>query len=283
MINSIIIVIATIILAPIIGGLLVGFDRKLTAKMQNRIGPPVLQPFYDFFKLLGKENIVVARSQLFYVMGNILFMVASLIMFMLKQDLLMTIFVMAFGSVSLMLGGLSIQSPYSRLGSHREMLQMLAYEPVLIFMVVGIYFLTGSFTVNSVLNYSQPLLPSMPLIFAAVLLILTIKLRKSPFDFSTSHHGHQELVKGFLTEFSGPQLAIIELAHWYEIVLVIGIIALFWATNIYIGIAIALASYFLEIMIDNITARMTWRWMLGVAWTVGIGLCIINIGWLYFR
>lgn len=281
MLETILTVIITIAAAPIIGGFLVGIDRILTARLQGRVGPPLLQPFYDFFKLLGKENIIVNRVQMFYVLSNLVLMVTSLVLFVLKQDLLMIIFVMAFGSMALILGGLSVQSPYSRIGSHREILQMMAYEPVLIFMVVGIYLKTKSFNVQSVLDMKEPLLMFMPLIFMAILLILTIKLRKSPFDFSTSHHGHQELVKGLFTEFAGPQLALIELAHWYELVLVLGFIVLFWATNIYVGIVIALASMIFEIIIDNITARLTWKWMLLAAWTVGIGLCLINIAYLY--
>jgi len=281
LLSALLTIIVTIIVVPAIGGLLVGADRIITARMQGRIGPPLIQPFYDLFKLLGKENIVVNRVQMFYVLSNLALMITSVVLFVLKQDLLMIIFIMAFGSMALILGGLSVQSPYSRIGSHRELLQMMAYEPILVFMVVGIYLRTKSFNVQSVLNLKEPLLGYMPLIFIAILLILTIKLRKSPFDFSTSHHGHQELVKGLLTEYAGPQLALIELAHWYELVLVLGFIVLFWATNIYIGIAIALGSMILEIIIDNITARMTWKWMIGVVWTIGIGLCLINIAFLY--
>lgn len=281
MTQTIIVVILTIVLAPVVGGVLSGIDRIVTARMQNRVGPPLLQPFYDLFKLLGKENIVVNKFQMFYVIAHVALMVTSLVLFILKQDLLMILFIMAFGSTALILGGLSIQSPYSRIGSHREILQMMAYEPVLIFMVVGIYKLTGSFTVQSILNFEEPLMYSLPLIFIALLYVLTIKLRKSPFDFSTSHHGHQELIKGLLTEFSGPQLALVELAHWYELVLILGFIVLFWATNIYIGIAIALASFLLEMFIDNISARMTWKWMIWVTWILGIGLCLVNLALLY--
>lgn len=281
MAQTVMIIIFTIILAPVIGGLLSGIDRIITARMQSRVGPPVIQPFYDFFKLLGKENIVVSRHQMLYVVANLVLMVTSLVLFVLKQDLLMIIFIMAFGSTALILGALSVQSPYSRIGGHREILQMMAYEPILIFMVVGIFLKTKSFTVQSVLNLNEPLLYSMPLIFIALLFILTIKLRKSPFDFSTSHHGHQELIKGLLTEFAGPQLALIELAHWYELVLIMGFIIMFWATNIYVGIAIALISFVLEMIIDNISARMTWKWMLWTTWILGIGLCLINIAFLY--
>ena len=61
---------------------------------------------------------------------------------------------------------------------------------------------------------------------------LTIKLRKSPFDISACHHAHQEVVRGVYTEYSGPYLALIEIAHWYEVILVLGFCALFWATSV---------------------------------------------------
>ena len=133
------------------------------------------------------------------------------------------------------------------------------------------------------MRWIKPLLFSLPLVFLAFLYVLTIKLRKSPFDFSTSHHGHQELIKGLTTEFSGPQLAIIELTHWIDLILLLGLITLFFAKPIWVGILIALASYFLEIVIDNISARVTWKWMLKAAWLIGIGASMTNIIWLYLK
>lgn len=278
---NIIIAIISIILAPIAGGLLSGIDRKVSARMQNRIGPPVLQPFYDFFKLLGKERITVNQTQMAFVLGHLFFTIASLVMLVLKQDLLMLIFVLAFSTVSLIMGAMSVRSPYSKIGAQREIIQMMSYEPVLLLMVVGIYLTTESFMIESIFNHSSPLLFHLPLVFFAFLYVLTIKLRKSPFDLSTSHHGHQELIKGITTEFSGPQLAIIELTHWYDLVLLMGLITLFFAKPIWVGILIALASFGLELVIDNISARVTWRWMLKATWIVGIGAALTNIIWLY--
>lgn len=276
-------VILTLVAAPVLGGLLSGADRIISARMQNRFGPPLLQPFYDFFKLLGKERITVNQTQMVYVLGNLVFMAAALIMLVLKQDLLMLIFILAFSNISLIIGAMSVRSPYSKIGAQREIIQMLAYEPVLLLMVVGIYLITGSFMIESIFLHQQPLLFRLPLVFFAFLYVLTIKLRKSPFDFSTSHHGHQELVKGLTTEFSGPQLAIIELTHWYELVLLMGLVAMFFAKPLWVGILIALCSYFLEMVIDNISARMTWRWMIKATWMVGIGAALTNIVWLYLR
>lgn len=281
--QKLIIIIAAIVLAPVIGGLLTGIDRKLTARMQNRFGPPILQPFYDFFKLMGKGRITVNQTQMVYVLGHLFFSIASIIMLVMLQDLLMLIFILAFSTISLIMGAMSVRSPYSKIGAQREIIQMMAYEPVLLLMVVGIYLSTGSFMIESIFNHSEPLIFTLPLVFASFLYVLTIKLRKSPFDFSTSHHGHQELIKGLTTEFSGPQLAIIELTHWLDLVLLLGLISLFFAQPIWIGIIIALASYFMEIVIDNICARVTWKWMIKATWLIGIGAAMTNIIWLYAK
>jgi len=285
--KDILTVAATIILAPIIGGLLTGIDRKITARMQSRSGPPILQPFYDLIKLLGKERLIVNQTQMMFALGHLFFAVAALAMFMLGQDLLMILFIMAFSSIMLIMGAMSVRSPYSKIGAQREIVQIMAYEPVLILMVVGIFLSTGSFMIrplfSDMFSFGKPLLYDLPLVFIAFIYVLTIKLRKSPFDFSTSHHGHQELIKGITTEFSGPQLAVIELTHWYELVLFFGLITMFFARPVWIGIGIALICYFCEIVIDNISARMTWKWMLQATWIVGIGVAMTNIIWLYLK
>ncbi|KNY29683.1 respiratory chain complex I subunit 1 family protein [Pseudobacteroides cellulosolvens] len=281
--QNIIAIIVALIGAPIIGGILSGVDRIISARMQNRYGPPLLQPFYDFFKLMGKERITVNQTQMVYVLGHLFFSIVCIVMLVLKQDLLMIIFVLAFSSVSLIMGAMSVRSPYSKIGAQRELMQMMAYEPVLLLMVVGIYLTNKSFMISSILENEKPLLFNLPLVFAAFLYVLTIKLRKSPFDFSTSHHGHQELIKGLTTEFSGPQLAIIELAHWYDLVLLLALISLFFANPLWVGIIIALVCYFLEMLIDNISARVTWRFMLKLTGIVGVGAAMTNIIWLYLK
>ena len=85
---------------------------------------------------------------------------------------------------------------------------------------------TGSFSIAAVFQLEQPLLLKMPLLFLALGYALTIKLRKSPFDIAASHHGHQELVRGVQTEYSGPYLALIEIAHWFDLVLILGLCAM---------------------------------------------------------
>jgi len=279
--NDILTIVLVLIGAPIIGCLASGIDRKITARLQGRVGPPLLQPYYDVKKLLSKDNMVVNPSQNFYVIVYLVFIVLSLLMLVFKQDFLMIIFVYTVASVALIVGGMSTGSPYARIGSSREIMAILSYEPVLILYALAIYLLTGTFKLSELLDASSPLLMYTPLIFIAMIVVLNIKLKKSPFDYSTSHHGHQELVKGMTTEYSGPGFATIEIAHFYEYVFLTGLIFLFWASTPIIGVLIGIIAYLLVIVIDNITARVYWQWMLKLSWSVLLILSIVNIAYLY--
>ncbi|MDN5326229.1 MAG: ech hydrogenase subunit [Moorella sp. (in: firmicutes)] len=273
--------ILALVVLPVIGGFIVGLDRKLTAWLQGRYGPPILQPFYDFLKLVKKQRQLVngfqALSACIYFISSAL----SLLLFVLKQDLLMIIFVMSIGAVFLVIGALSVKSPYSQVGSQRELLQILAYEPLLMLVIVGIYLVTGSFNISAISSYPEPPIVKLPLIFLVMSIVLGIKLRKSPFDISASEHAHQEIVRGVLTDYSGLYLALVEAAHWYDLMLLLGIIMLFFANNWILGAVIALAYVLFEIFIDNVTARLTIRWMIQFAWVVGLILAVANITWLY--
>lgn len=284
--NTTLLVVLAIVLAPIIGGLLSGIDRKITARVQGRFGPPILQPFYDVFKLLGKERFFTNKVQIVYVITYLFFAMLSFVLFVLGQDLIAIIFVLTVGGGAVVMGALSVRSPYSQIGGQREILQMLAYDPLLLIAVVGMYVVTGSFKVSEIaawqMTNATPLLYVLPLVFIVLVEVLTIKMRKSPFDISACHHGHQEIVRGVHTEFSGPYLALIEIAHWYELMLVLGFVGLFFASNLYIAVALIAAMFILEIIIDNTTARLTWRWMLKSAWGYGLILSVINILALQF-
>ncbi|AAM23428.1 NADH-quinone oxidoreductase subunit H [Caldanaerobacter subterraneus subsp. tengcongensis MB4] len=282
MIKEILIFVAAVILAPIIGGFLSGIDRKLTAFIQGRYGPPIWQPFYDIVKLLYKQKILVNNFQVFSAYMYLLTAILSVGLFAIKADLLMILFVMSVGLVFYIAGALSTKSPYSQVGAQRELMQMLAYEPMLIFFAIALYNATGSFNIGQIMTHGRLLL-DLPLMFILLALVLTIKLKKSPFDLSASEHAHQELVRGILTDYSGPYLALIHIADWYEMVLILMMIAILWSENLLIGALIALLTFFLDIVLDNITARMTVKWMLAFSWTISILFTIVNIAYIYFR
>ena len=278
-------IIAIIIISPLVGGWLTGIDRVITARMQGRKGPPVLQPFYDVLKLFQKESIEVNSMHRFYVYIALIFIIFTVIIMLLGGDILLAIFVLTLGSIFFVLGGYASNSPYSFVGSERELLLMMAYEPMILLLGVGLFYVNQSFFIADIISGTIPAIVYLPGIFIGVLYILTFKLRKSPFDLSMSHHGHQEIVKGIATEYSGKDLAIIEITHWYEVIIGLTFVYIFFATSspvshIFAIIACALA-YLLEIVIDNAFARFKWELVLKTTWIVtgvfgGINLIILS-------
>jgi len=280
--SSIINAIIYLLLAPVVGGLIAGIDRKVTARMQGRVGPPLLQPFYDVGKFFEKENLVVTTTQNFYALSYLVFMAVAGALFFSGGDMLLVIFAFTLSHIFLVLGAYASFSPYSHVGAERELIQIIAYEPMIIITAVGMYMVTRTFYVGSIMQSTTPVILYLPGVFIGYLIVLTIKLRKSPFDLSTSHHAHQEIVKGVTTDFAGPNLGRIEIAHWYEYVFLLGVVYLFFAWNPLIAVGAIIIAYFLEILIDNTTSRAKWQLTLKSAWLVAGTLGVINLGVLYY-
>ncbi|MGN1116649.1 MAG: respiratory chain complex I subunit 1 family protein [Candidatus Ornithomonoglobus sp.] len=288
MLKSAIGIILYVICAPFIGGLLAGLDRKITARMQGRIGPPLLQPFYDVRKLINKEILLINNMQYLFAWCFIIFVVFTGALFYGGTNLLLVFFVLTTAAMFLVLEASTTNSPYSVMGANREMIQMLSYEPMVLLTAVGFYLATqaaageGTFTISKIVSESQiPNIVYLPGVFIGFLYILTIKLRKSPFDISMSHHAHQEMVKGITTELSGGMMAIIEISHWYENVFLLGVIALFIVCSkwwsIPLAILVVAAAFFLEILIDNTSARVKWDKMFKSAWAMTLIFGAVNI------
>ena len=284
--TGIILMIAYVLLAPFIGGFLEGLDRKISARMQRRVGPPVLQPFYDVKKLLNKQTISVMTAQTFLLITYMVLMVLTGAMFFYGTDILMCFFVMSTAATFLYFASVVTSSPYSSIGAQRELIQMMAYEPAVLLTCVGFYLAAGTFNVSEIASHDISYILQLPGFFIAFVFILTIKMRKSPFDISTSHHAHQELIKGITTEMGSKNMAIFQITEWYENVFGMGVVGLFFinssVTSIIGAIAAILVVYFLEVLIDNSSARVKWADMLKISWIVtlfsaGVNLIILMI------
>ena len=274
------------LIAPVVGCLLAGLDRVISARMQGRVGPPVLQPYYDVRKLFEKESVAVNSVERTYVACALLFACVAGGVFFTGGNLLMCVFVITLSSLFFIMAAYSSRSPYAEVGAARETLQVMAYEPMVLLLAVGFYMAAGTFNVGDVLSLDVPIIATIWLVFLGLLFILTIKLRKSPFDLSMSHHAHQEIVRGMTTEMSGPTLGLVEIMHWCENVLFLGWIGMFfvWGNplSIILAVAVVLAVYFLEIWIDNNFARVKWQFMLKSAWAVALVAGGVNIAFLAF-
>ena len=274
-------IVAFLILAPFLGGLLSGIDRKISARMQGRIGPSILQPFYDVQKLFSKQFIVVNFAQIFLVVSFLATVIFTGCMFFGGSDILLCFFLLSTGATFLIFAACITNSPYSNIGASRELFQMLCYEPAVLLACIGFYLATGSFNVSDIIQADLPAIVKTPGFFIAFVFILTIKLRKSPFDLSASHHPHQELVKGITTDMGAQTLALYEIAEWYEHVFLMGFVGLFFVCSnpwsYLLAVVAIVATYFLEILIDNTSARVKWHTMFKLAGGTTIVVAGMNL------
>ena len=278
--------IAFAILGPIIGCLLDGIDRKISARMQGRVGPKILQPYWDVRKLLGKERASVNSTEGTYINAALFFALIAGGIFFSGGNFLLVVFIITLSSLFFIVAAYSTRSPYAEVGAHRETLQVMSYEPMVLLTSVALFMTAGTFNVAGLFTMRSPLICLSWGVFLGLLFVLTIKLRKSPFDISSSHHAHQEIVKGITTEMSGPTLAKVEIMHWCENVLFLGWVGMFFIygspISIPIAILVALVVYFLEIWIDNNFARVKWQVMLRLAWIVALVAGGVNIAVMAF-
>jgi len=276
--------VAGLILAPLVGGLVAGLDRVVTARLQSRMGPPLLQPFYDVGKLMSKVIPPASQWQGLFVRWALVASLASDVLLAAGGDVLMCFFIQAASACFVALGAFSGSSPYSKLGAQRELFQMLSYEPVFLVCVLCMAKASGGFDAYSMMNAgAQPLLYKMPLIIPGLVFVLLVKMRKSPFDIAASHHMHQEVVRGVYTDYAGRDFALLEIAHWADVVVILWVTSFLWATGPLQMLAVALVALFVVIVIDNISARLTWRHMVKVAAPLALILATANLLWLYLE
>lgn len=279
-------VILIVILAPLAGGLLAGVDRVICAKMQRRKGPPLLQPFYDVLKLLKKQSTTVNNITRFFITFTLFFNSFTVTLFFMGADILLCVFAFTLSCIFFVIAGYSSYSPFSFIGTERELIQIMCYEPLILILSFSFYKVVGTFRIAEAFALESPIILKLPLIFIGLLYILTIKMRKSPFDLSTSHHGHQEVVKGITTELTGICLAMLEVVHWLETIFALGLVYIFfvWASPFsnLIALAVCLVVYFLEILIDNIFARVKWKAALKTSWIVIVIFGGLNLIYLTF-
>ena len=220
------------------GLLLCGIDRKLVARMQKRVGPPILQPFYDFFKLCGKETIVPAAANRTMFLLAPLVGLAGLVVLQLfipifrfsafnsVADVIVILYLLLIPALSVILGGAASGSPYAGVGLSREMVTILSCElPMLLVLLaigktVGAALGTGvCFSLTKIVDYQMAngsLIRHLSLIPAALAFMLVIpgETGSHPFD---SAEAETEICEGTLAEYSGAPLGVYKLSHAIKI------------------------------------------------------------------
>lgn len=261
---------------PLLIGILLGLDRLLTARLQGRKGPPVTQPLRDLSKLLGKQGGRVLASQYTFAVLALVLQASAALLLVTGGDILAALLISGAGAFAMVLGAFAVRSPYSHLGAQRELVQILATEPVLLLAVLALGYVNGSFLASEM---GDLMAATLPLAAVAMVPAFLIRLEKSPYDIATAH---SEVVAGPYIEYSGRALGVTKLAHWFELGVLFGILLLFFnqpdplvdgAVKATVVAAVVLSTA----LIDNATARST-RWgMLKVALPLGTLLVALNL------
>ncbi|MEA3399696.1 MAG: NADH-quinone oxidoreductase subunit H [Armatimonadota bacterium] len=205
--------VGNMLLVLLVAPLLEGVVRKLRAVVHSRKGPPVVQPYIDLLKLLGKEDLRVSGNAALSL-APLVFLSAILAAAAIMPlggyapascagDILVFVGLLALAGGALAVLGLAARSPFSGLGASREVMVMLAGEPVLV-LCLFVAALRGQTLVFAELTAVPPGL-SMAVAAAAYLLALQLFVAKLPFDITEAE---TELMGGPLTELSGPKLAV---------------------------------------------------------------------------
>jgi len=262
-----------IILAPLIGGLLYGVERIVRARMQGRKGPPLLQPFYDMFKLLDKRPLLVNPAHVLLGIMHFITLWIAVGLIITGTNLLFVIFVHLLASIFLVASGFSVRSVYSHIGANRELLTMVAYEPLLILIAAGFYLKNGYFSIE-LIHEGEPLLGSLWMLFGALLLVIPIKLKKSPFDAAEAH---QEIVGGVEVEYSGVYFEFLYMAKWLEYIFVYLLVILFAGNSVMMAIVLVSSVFLLVNLVDNATARVRIPHLIAITLGIGLTLSILNL------
>ncbi len=248
-------VLGVTLLGLVTGLLFLGLDRILVARMQARIGPPLLQPFMDVGKLFTKENIVPknAVKSLFHfapvlALGSTLLLMLYLPIGPWKPvlaahgDLILVVYLLIVPALAMVLGGFASSSPYATIGAQREMVTMISYELPLAATAIAIAwtlhaagleqpFNLATIAANPIWGVVGPVGMAGALILLATLLLVTPgELSRIPFD---TPEAETELAGGLLVEYSGRNFALFYLSMGVKSIFMGGlVVALFLPWNL---------------------------------------------------
>ena len=215
------------LLTAIIGLLASWIDRKVTAKVQYRVGPPLLQPLIDIVKLLGKETLIPAgSSKITFLMAPVIGLASVILVSTLLWinniypaksflgDLIVVLYLLVIPSISIIIGGFASRNPLASLGASREMKLVLGYElPFILAILVtviksGFTFRLGEILTFQAQNGAFVRSWSGTLALIVAIICMQAKLALVPFDIPEAE---TEIVGGPLIEYSGSALAIYRL------------------------------------------------------------------------
>lgn len=273
--------IAFLLLIPAMSLLFEGIKRKLIARFQNRIGPPIVQPFYDIVKLwskkesssIGYKNPIFRVAPLFFfvaVWALFLFVPFAVIHF--EFDFIFLIYLTVFNSALFTLVAIVSNSPFSTVGAMRECVLMVIYEIMFAVAILSFFVYSGA---TSFAGYTESFaFIHLPIATFCLFCVALIELKITPFD---TIEASSEIYTGPLTEFSGKELALLHLGEWMKLaffIFLIPTLAIGVANVVHFAIACVLLLF-----VFPLCKATTNRYRLDQAFSTFIAifvLCLLN-------
>lgn len=274
-------------------------DRKIYARLQNRVGPPWFQPFADILKLLGKEDVIPSEANARMFNMAPVFALTSVVtvflylplynaepLFSFNGDIIMALYLLTIPTLAFFIGGWYSTSLFARLGSVRCVIQLFAYEVPLFMSILAAALLANTWSLREIaLFYSQrPLFCLFNLVgFSVSLVALLGKLEKVPFDIPEAE---TEIVAGPFTEYSGKLLAFFRLT--IDIEMVVGsalLVTVFFPLGFRFHPAFGFLAFVIEVLgviallslLRTIAARMRIDQMIDFCWKFLVPLAIFQV------
>jgi NADH-quinone oxidoreductase subunit H len=199
-------------------------DRKVTARLQSRVGPPFYQPWADFIKLISKEDLVPEKADRKVFTAIPIFGVAAVVtafiyiplwstqsLFPFTGDIVVVIYLLSLPTLLLFLAGWYSTNVFGTIGAIRGITQLFGYEVPFLLALLSPALVSGIWSLSGILNYQVEhawFIAYLPLSFIVAVIALAGKLERTPFDIP---HAAQEITGGPFTEYSGPRLALMHL------------------------------------------------------------------------
>ena len=298
----------------VFGVLMAGIDRKLVARMQRRVGPPILQPWYDFVKCCAKETIIprCAKKAIFIgapYLGLACLIVIALFIpvgsygsaFTAGADLVVILYLLTIAGVTLIIGASSTGSPYAGVGLSREMVAMISYELPFVLVLLAVGRVAGAdsglgctFSLSTIAAYQAangPLIAHWALIPAAIAMLLVIpcEVGSHPFDIAEAE---TESCEGALAEYSGHPLGVFRLSHYVKMYIMTALFCAMFLGGITVGLAgtvgvvvdvliflvlCGVVSFICMTLPHAVCARLRVEQVFKFYWTVVAGLAALSL------
>lgn len=268
-------------------------DRKLLARLQNRVGPRWFQPLADTIKLLSKEEVIPQGVNPWLFIGLPVVALAGTLTaalyvpvfglapaYSLPGDLIIALYLLSLLTLATGLAGANTQDRFSLIGATRTLTQLFAYEAPFLMALLGPAIATGSWQIGQINEYAGEhwLILTQFVGFIVALIGLMGKLELPPFD---APEAETEIVAGALTEYSGRGYALFRLAKNVELVVGITLVAAFYLGGLSNPLAFIMKTLALLLLIvgfQSVMTRLRLDQTVGLWWRYGALLVLAQ--WL---